>query len=172
MNEQISDEAIEAMLAEAGIPEFVFEHSLQSLGHEDFAHSLDRSDFHGGYIIVHMGTMREQDILWYTTAKHLALMDEAIEFLSLRDVGNIASGGTKDTDCDHVFIEGFCYADRHTPLTPTAEHDIREQLRYWVMHDVCLYPYIRGTSGTIQEWYGEDFMAYLCRELGGYQVNS
>lgn len=172
MNEQISDEAIEAMLTEAGIPEFVFEHSLQSLGHEVLAHVFDRRDFHGGYIIVSLGDMRTQDIVWYTAAKHLVLMDESIEFLSLRDVGNIATGGTKDTDCDHVFIEGFCYADRHTPLTPTTEHDVREQLRYWIMHDVCVYPYIRGSAETIQAWFGEDFMAYLCRELGGYQVNN
>lgn len=170
----VEDEEIEEALREARIPEFVWEHSLRSLGHDMLADTLDREDYGNGHILVITGAdfhVAEYDILWYTTAKHLVLQELEVEFLSLRDVANIMRGAEADTTCDHIFIEGFVHRDNPFPLSPGTQHDVRQQIREWIMKDRCVYPYVQGDMADMIEWWGEDFTRYLSGKTTDYFYN-
>lgn len=167
----MEDSDVEGILREAGVPEAAWDHTLRTLGHEAMADMLDSKSYRGGCLMMIGGvlTMNDYDGLWYGAAKHLVLQEEEIEFLSMQDVINIAQGESADTNADHVFIEGFCYAERRMPLNARDEHSVKEQIRYWLMHDVCVYPYMRGANtASIQAWWGEDFANYLCQNLNEY----
>lgn len=167
----MEDEEVEAMLKEAHIPEFAWDQTLHTIDHEGMATMLDSKSYRGGCLIIIAGvtTMNEYDSLWYGAAKHLVLQEEEIEFVSLQDIINIAQGESSDTDADHIFIEGFCYAERNMPLNPRDEHSVKEQIRYWLMNGLSVYPYMRGANtASIQAWWGEDFTNYLCSLLNEY----
>lgn len=166
----VEDEQIEASLIEVRVPEFVWEHSLRSLGHDVLADRLDKEEYGNGYILVRTGDQQisQYDLLWYATAKHLVLQDEEIEFLSMKDILAIESGALTDTDARHVFIEGFAHDGRPSPLSPGSEHTVRQKIREWIMGDVCVYPYIQGNIQTVQDWWGADFTVYLSGSLNDY----
>jgi len=170
----VEDEEIEEALREARIPEFVWEHSLRSLGYDALADTLDREDYGNGHILIITGAdfhIAEYDILWYTVAKHLVLQELEVEFLSLRDVANIMRGAEADTTCDHIFIEGFVHGERPFPLSPGTEHDVRQQIREWIIKGRCVYPYIQGGYDQLVEWWGEDFQRYLSSQTREFCYN-
>ena len=169
----VEDEQIEASLIEVRVPEFVWEHSLRSLGHDVLADRLDKEEYGNGYMLVLTADFQisQYDLLWYATAKHLVLQDEEIEFLSMKDMLAIETGSMQDTDARHVFIEGFAHDGRRSPLSAGSEHTVRQKIREWIMGDVCVYPYIQGTMETVQEWWGNDFKTYLLVNLNDYFSN-
>lgn len=167
------DADIEAALREVRVPEFVWEHSLRSLDHDMLADRLDNKEYGHGYTLILSGDFQihNYDLLWYTTAKHLVLQDEEIEFLSMKDILAIASNGMQDSFADHIFIEGFVHAGRPFPLSPGSEHSVRQQIREWIMSDKCVYPYVQGNMASMEAWWGDDFTTYLASELHDYFVN-
>lgn len=158
----MDDEEVEELLRDAAIPEFTYDHTLRTLGHEMVADHLDARNFTSGHLLIHMGSMRDYDLLWYGAAKHLVLMDETIEFLSLHNVIDIGLGEMADTKADHIFLEGFVQVERPFPLNPEQGYLVTEQMRQWIMGDRCVYPYLRGgNTASLVAWWGEDFCDYL-----------
>ncbi len=165
----MEDEEVEEVLRDACIPEFTWDHTLRTLGHGVVADHLDAREFRNGHVLLHAGSMRDYDLLWYGVAKHLVLMDETIEFLSLHNIVDIALGEMGDTASDHIFLEGFIVSLRDFPLNGEQAHLVTEQVRQWIMGERCVYPYLRGANtASMAAWWGEDFTAYLCELTTDY----
>ena len=164
--EVTEDDTNEALLREARVPEFAWDHTLRTLDHDLIADGFNEGQYMAGHLLLFTGpSMRTYDTVWYCMAKHLVLQTQEIEFMSLLDVVSIASGETKDTAADHVFIEGFTFAECAMPLSPHDEHLVKEQMRYWIMNDVCVYPYVVGSHDAMRVWWKDDFVNYLCELL-------
>lgn len=164
--EVTEDDTNEALLSEARVPEFAWHHTLRTLDFDVIADAFNEGEYAAGHLLLFTGSnMRAYDTAWYTMAKHLVLQLQEIEFMSMLDVVSIAKGDTKDTAADHVFIEGFTFAECGMPLFPHDEHLVKEQVRYWIMNDVCVYPYVIGAVEAMEVWWKDDFVSYLCEML-------